>query len=93
MICPRALEATAEALEHRRDGLRAFAGVFRNLVDAREGGWNADLPRFHVRQVVVRADEDLLARIEGARRRFGDTCARRCWRPERRPRPKGDDKP
>jgi hypothetical protein len=41
-----------------------------SVAGAREGGWNADLPRFHVRQVVVCADEDFLERIEGAEAPF-----------------------
>jgi hypothetical protein len=66
----RELEATAEVLEHRRDGLRAFAGIFRNVAGAREGGWSTDLPRYHLGEAVSRADEDLAGRIAGAEAPF-----------------------
>jgi plasmid stabilization system protein ParE len=44
----RELEATAEALERRKDCLGDFPGIFSNVADAREGGWGTDLPRFHL---------------------------------------------
>jgi hypothetical protein len=44
------LEATAGALERRKDGLRDFASIFRNVADARQGGWDSDLPHFHLGQ-------------------------------------------
>ena len=62
----RELEATAEALERRRDGLRDFAGVFRDVAHAREGGWDTSLPRFHLGQAVSRADEEFIEQIEDA---------------------------
>jgi hypothetical protein len=62
----RELEAVSEALSHRRHPLHDFASVFRDAAAAREGGWSANLPRYHVRQAVDRADDDLLERIAGA---------------------------
>ena len=62
----RELEATAEALERRRDGLRGFAGIFRDVAHAREGGWDTDHPRFHLGQLVSRADEEFIEQIEDA---------------------------
>ena len=64
-VSVRELEATAEALERRRDGLRGFAGIFRNVAHARVGGWDTDLPRFHLGQA-VRADEEFSEQIEDA---------------------------
>jgi hypothetical protein len=66
----RELYATSEALERRRDGLGDFAGIFRNVADARQGGWGTDLPRFHLEQRVRRADEELVAQIADARAPF-----------------------
>jgi hypothetical protein len=40
----RELVATSEALERRKDGLRGFASIFRNVADARQGGWDSSLP-------------------------------------------------
>ena len=62
----RELEATAEALEHRRDGLRGFAGIFRDVAHARVGGWDTSLSRFHLGQAVSRADEAFIEQIEDA---------------------------
>jgi hypothetical protein len=62
----RELEATAEALEGRKDCLGDFASIFRNVADAREGGWDSGLARFHLGENVERADEELVAKIENA---------------------------
>ena len=62
----RELEATSEALERRKDGLEKFASIFRQVAHAREGGWSTDLPRFHLRDYVSRADEEFAAQIEDA---------------------------
>ena len=51
----RELEATSEALERRKDGVRHFASIFRQVAHAREGGWDDSLPRFHLRECVSRA--------------------------------------
>ena len=62
----RELEATAEALERRRDGLGKFSSIFRNVAHARGESWGTDLPRFHLRESVSRADEELAAQIADA---------------------------
>ena len=64
----RELEATADALERRRDG--DFASIFRNVADARQGGWDSTLPRFHLGQAVSRADEGFVERIAQAEASF-----------------------
>jgi hypothetical protein len=66
----RELYATAEALERRRDGLGRFSSIFRNVADAREGGWGTDLPRFHLKENVGGADDRLVERIEHAEAPF-----------------------
>ena len=48
----RELEATAEAIGSRRHPLPDFAGIFRGVAYAREGGWDDSLPRFHLGQAV-----------------------------------------
>ena len=65
-IPSRELHATADALERRRDGLRKYASIFRNVADARGQSWGTDIPRFHLRENVSRADEELIARIADA---------------------------
>ena len=72
----RELQATAEALDRRRDGLGKFSSVFRDVADAREGGWNSNIPRFHLGQAVSRADEELAERIAEAEAPFLGACAR-----------------
>ena len=37
----RELQATADALERRRNGLGKFASIFRHVADAPTGGWDA----------------------------------------------------
>ena len=46
--------------------MRCFASIFRNVADARGKSWGTDIPRFHVRDYVSRADEELAARIADA---------------------------
>jgi hypothetical protein len=58
--------ATSEALERRKDGLRCFASIFRQVAHAREGGWSTDLPRFHLRENVSRDGGELSAQIADA---------------------------
>jgi hypothetical protein len=65
-IPSRELHATADALERRRDGLRKYASIFRNVADARGQSWGTDIPRFHLRESVHRADEELTAQIADA---------------------------
>jgi hypothetical protein len=52
--------------QRRRDGLRKYASIFRQVAHAREGGWSTDLPRFHLRENVSRADEEFIAQIADA---------------------------
>ena len=65
-VSVRELEATAMALERRRDGLRGFAGIVRDVAHAREGGWDTKHSRFHLGQLVSGADEEFLGQIEDA---------------------------
>jgi hypothetical protein len=65
----RELEATAEAL-HRRHSLHDFAGVFREIAFTRDTGSDPHLARFHVREFVSRADDELAARLEEAEAPF-----------------------
>lgn len=46
--------------------LHAFAGVFGEIAFTRETGSDPHLARFHGREFVSRADDDVLARLEGA---------------------------
>ena len=62
----RELEATAEAIGSRRHPLFAFAGIFRGVAYAREGGWSDSLPRFHLGGALGGADDEFEARIENA---------------------------
>jgi hypothetical protein len=62
----RELVATSEALERRKDSLRNFASIFRNVADARGQSWGTDIPRLHLRENVSRADEELAERIADA---------------------------
>jgi hypothetical protein len=50
--------------------LHDFAAIFRNVADAREGGWGTDLPRFHLAQAVSRADEGFVEQISAAEAPF-----------------------
>ena len=50
----------------RTDPLCDFSSVFRQVAHAREGGWSTDIPRFHLRENVSRADEELAAQIADA---------------------------
>ena len=69
-IPKRELEATSEALSHRRHPLHGLAGVFRQVGDAREGGWDPSLARFHLAAFIRGADDELLERLEGAEAPF-----------------------
>ena len=66
----RELEATSDALERRKDSLRYFASIFRQVARARESGRDTDLPRFHLRENVSRADEELAVQIADAKAPF-----------------------
>jgi hypothetical protein len=65
----RELEATADAIG-RRSPLHDFAGIFQNVADARQGGWDSTLPRFHLGQAPSRANEELFERIAEAEAPF-----------------------
>ena len=65
----RELQATADAIG-RRSPLHDFAGIFQNVADARQGGWDSTLPRFHLGEAVSRGDEDLIERIATAEAPF-----------------------
>ena len=73
----RELMATSEALERRRDSLRDFASIFRQVADARGESWGTDLPRFHLGECVSRADDSSPCRLRMRRPRFGAMCAMR----------------
>jgi hypothetical protein len=69
-VSARELEATAEALTSRRHPLHDFAGVFREVAWSRENDSEPSIARFHVREYVNRADEDLIGRLAGAEAPF-----------------------
>lgn len=60
----------AEALASRRHPLHAFGSVFRDVANARGESWSTEIPRFHLRENVSRADEELAAQIAEAPARF-----------------------
>jgi hypothetical protein len=62
--------ATAEAIGNRRHPLVRLSSIFRDVSSAREGGWNTDIPRLHLRQNVEDADEKLIERIAKANAPF-----------------------
>jgi hypothetical protein len=66
----RELHATAEALERRKDRLGDFSSIFRNVADAREGGWSTSIPRFHLGEAVSSADEGFVEQISEAEAPF-----------------------
>jgi hypothetical protein len=61
--------ATSDAIG-RRSPLRDFANIFRNVADARQGGWDSDLPRFHLGQAVERGGDELAGQIADAEAPF-----------------------
>jgi hypothetical protein len=69
-VSVRELEATADALERRRDSLRDFASIFRNVADARQGGWSPSLARFHLGEAVSRGGDELAEQTAGAEAPF-----------------------
>jgi hypothetical protein len=82
-VSVRELEATAEALERRRDCLGDFSGVFREVAWHREDGSDPRLARFHAREYVDRADEGYSGGSRRPRRPSGVMYATRCWRTEK----------
>ena len=69
-LSKRELEATAAALERRRDRLGDFASFFREVAWCRESDSEPRIARYHVREYVTRADDDLLKQIEDAEAPF-----------------------
>jgi hypothetical protein len=63
----RQLHATAEALGRRRNGLRDFAGVFRDVAYSRELGSAPKLADFHLRQAVEYGGDELAEQNRGRR--------------------------
>jgi hypothetical protein len=47
------------------------------VADAREKGWGTDLPRFHLKENILRVDEKLAAQIADAPAPSGRMCAMR----------------
>jgi hypothetical protein len=66
----RQLHATAEALGRRRNGLRDFAGVFRDVAYSRELGSPPKLADFHLRQAIEHGGDELAEQIAGAEAPF-----------------------
>jgi hypothetical protein len=66
----RELEATAEVLGYRRHPLHDFASVFREVAWSRASGSDPSIARFHVREFVSHADDDVVARLEKAEAPF-----------------------
>jgi hypothetical protein len=62
----RELEAAAAALEKREDGLRAFAEVFRQVAEARAGGYKSSFARWNLLDAIRGMDDELAGRLEGA---------------------------
>jgi hypothetical protein len=65
-VSVRELEATAELLERRRDGLGKYASIFREVAWARQTGTEANLARFQLRQNVTSPREDVSGQIAAA---------------------------
>jgi hypothetical protein len=65
-VSVRELEATAELLERRRDGLRKYASIFRETAWARQNGSDPHLARFHLRQNVTSTRADVSEQIADA---------------------------
>ena len=70
------LMATSDALERRKDGLRCFASIFRQVAHAREGGWGTDVPPPSDRPSPAPARSSQRGSRK-RRRRSGSTCATR----------------
>jgi hypothetical protein len=62
-VSVRELEATAELLERRRDGLGKYASIFRNVAWARQNGSDPQLARFHLRQNVTSPRDDVSEQV------------------------------
>ena len=75
----RELEATAEAFGSRRHPLFAFAGIFRGVAYAREGGWDDSpaFPAFTSDRLSGAPTKSSKRGSRTPRRRFGGMCATR----------------
>jgi hypothetical protein len=69
-VSTRQLHATAEALGRRRNGLRHFVSVFRDVAYSRELGSAPRLADFHLRQAVEYGGDELTERIADAEAPF-----------------------
>jgi hypothetical protein len=69
-VSTRELHATTEALERRRNGLRDFVSVFRDVAYSRELGSAPKLADFHLRQAVEYGGDELAEQIAGAEAPF-----------------------
>jgi hypothetical protein len=69
-VSARQLHATAEALERRRNGLRDFVSVFRDVAYSRELGSAPRLADFHLRQALEYGGDELADRIADAEAPF-----------------------
>jgi len=69
-VSTRQLHATAEALGRRRNGLRGFASVFRDVAYSRELGSAPKLAAFHLRQAVEYGGDELAEQIADAEAPF-----------------------
>jgi hypothetical protein len=69
-VSARQLHATAEALGRRRNGLRDFVSVFRDVAYSRELGSAPKLAAFHLRLAVEYPDDELAERIADAEAPF-----------------------
>jgi len=68
-LSDRELEATAEKLSRRRDGLRPFGFVFSGALGERKGqSWKSS--RADLETAIARADDRLLEQIEDAEAPF-----------------------
>jgi hypothetical protein len=65
-VSVRELEATAELLERRRDGLRKYASIFREVAWRRQDGSEPTLARFHLRQNITNSRDDVSEQIADA---------------------------
>jgi hypothetical protein len=67
----RELEAVAEKLSRRRDGLRNFGLVFGDVAQAHRGeSWSAGNSRFHLDTAIAGVDDRLAAQIDDAETPF-----------------------
>lgn len=66
----RELEAVAEKLTRRRDGLREFGIVLGDVASGRRGAFGGKNSKFHLETAIARVDEGLAEKIEAAEAPF-----------------------